>query len=435
MLFRSAYEKTGVVIPGGENISNVTVTVHLVFGGSRYVAYVDDLSLTFGDHNVRYNYINNGYFEGKNLSWICSNIGANDFIEYTGLDHPLVLGSTVLRMKSDLNKCKVIYKKIAISGNAGESLLLTLFGKGNVSKNDTFQAYLKIHYLDKSEIVMHTFDFDPNYENWQVLTRNVIAERSFDYVEVGVKARAKSDVYVDAIQLYKDDFGKEYSYTEQNNLSEVVNSDGSFSNISYNSNSRVTEMTDVSGDTFRFTYGNATNRKVAQITNNQNSKIMYKYSGENKTETKFITSTGETLCTKDEYDEENKLISQTDDTGAKTLFNYDEIDRLNKQVNANGLVTTFKYDVYGKLKEKIAELGGARNGCIYIYDSKGNISSITACNGTKYTFSYTIDQQLSTVALNGKTIVKNFYTKIINGINTNLLTKQILGDSEACGFL
>ena len=430
----NAYEKTGVVIPGGENISNVTVTVHLVFGGSRYVAYVDDLSLTFGDHNVRYNYINNGYFEGKNLSWICSNIGANDFIEYTGLDHPLVLGSTVLRMKSDLNKCKVIYKKIAISGNAGESLLLTLFGKGNVSKNDTFQAYLKIHYLDKSEIVMHTFDFDPNYENWQVLTRNVIAERSFDYVEVGVKARAKSDVYVDAIQLYKDDFGKEYSYTEQNNLSEVVNSDGSFSNISYDSNSRVTEMTDVSGDTFRFTYGNATNRKVAQITNNQNSKIMYKYSGENKTETKIITSTGETLCTKDEYDEENKLISQTDDTGAKTLFNYDEIDRLNKQVNANGLVTTFKYDVYGKLKEKIAELGGARNGCIYTYDSKGNISSITACNGTKYTFSYTIDQQLSTVALNGKTIVKNFYTKIINGINTNLLTKQILGDSEACGF-
>ena len=131
---------------------------------------------------------------------------------------------------------------------------------------------------------------------------------------------------------------------------------------------------------------------------------------------------------------ENKLISQTDDIGAKTLFNYDEIGRLNKQVNANGLVTTFKYDVYGKLREKIAELGGAKNGCIYTYDSKGNISSITAYNGTKYTFSYTIDQQLHTVAVNGKTIVKNFYTKIINGINTNLLTKQILGDSEACGF-
>ncbi len=28
----NAYEKTGVVIPGGENISNVTVSVHLVFG-------------------------------------------------------------------------------------------------------------------------------------------------------------------------------------------------------------------------------------------------------------------------------------------------------------------------------------------------------------------------------------------------------------------
>ena len=100
--------------------------------------------------------------------------------------HNPVLGNKVIRFKSDLTKIKSISRTISMRGGAGDELLLSLFGRGNSSKNDIFRAYIKIHYIDTNTSERFDFNFDSNYEYWQVLTRKIIADRAYDSVEVGV---------------------------------------------------------------------------------------------------------------------------------------------------------------------------------------------------------------------------------------------------------
>lgn len=353
------YRKNAVIIPGGTKISNLSVILYIELTGNNYTAYFDDLSLTYGDHIVRHNFVNNGYFENDTSGWLFENNTSQDKIITIGTSkgHHAVLGAKVLRLTSNLEKIKTVYRKIDMLGSAGDELLLNIFGKGNVSSNDIFRAFIKIHYIDTDDIKKFNFDFDPNYEYWQVLTRKLIADRAYDYAEIGVEVRSKSDVYLDAIQLYKDSFGKEYSYTEKKNMSEMVNSDGTCANISYDEKSNITEVTDESGDTYRYTYDD--NKKVTQITNNQNAKVLFTYDKNcgKKKETKIISNKGESLKTSQSYDNQGRVISQTDDSGSVTSFSYDEYDRKITETSANGLVTSFKYNANNMLQEQLSKLG------------------------------------------------------------------------------
>ena len=425
-----------VVIPGGSTISNLSVVLTIELSGNDYVAYIDDLSLSYGDHVVRHNFVNNGYFENGTSGWTLTNTTSSDGIVAIGSStgHHVVLGDKVLKITSDLTKIKSVSRQLNMRGGAGDELLLNLFGKGNVTTNEIFRSFIKIHYIDTDTTEKFEFDFDPNFEYWQVLTRKIIADRAYDRVEVGVEVRSKSAVYIDAIQLYKDSFGKEYTYTEKKNMSEMVNADGTCANITYDDKSNVTEATDESGDTYRYVYNS--DKKVTQITNNQNTKVLFKYdeSCGKKKETKLVSSEGEILKTNQTYDSQGRVVSQTDDFGVVTTFTYDTYDRQKSETSANGLVTSFKYDANNMLQEQLSVLGTDKSKCTYDYDSHGNIKTITCDNGAVYEFEYTINQQVASVKVDGQVFVKNNYTKLINGVNTNLLTKQMLGEDNSHGY-
>ena len=426
-----------VVIPGGENISDLIVELFVELTGMNYTAYIDDISLTYGDHIVRHNFVNNGYFENGLNGWVISNKTSLDGVCTVGTStgHHMVLGDNVLKLTSDLSKIKTISRTILMRGGAGDELLLSLFGKGNTTKNDVFRAFIKIHYIDTNSNERFDFDFDSNYEYWQVLTRKIIADRAYDSVEIGVDARSKSDIYIDAIQLYKDSFGKEYSYTEKQNMSEMVNADGTFANITYDDKSNVTESTDESGDTYRYVY-DEDKKRIIQISNNQNTKVLFKYDEncDKKTETKLVSSKGEILKTNQTYDAKARLSSQTDDYGIVTEFAYDGMDRQISETAANGLVTTFKYNANNMLSEQLSKLDDIQSKCTYTYDQYGNIKTITCDDSTLYEFTYNKNQQVQSVTVDGQYFVKNCYDKVINGVNTNLLTKQILGEDDSHGY-
>lgn len=425
-----------VIIPGGSTISELSIVLTIELTGNNYTAYIDDLTLSYGDHVVRHNFVNNGYFENDINGWTLTDTSSSDGVKTVGNTggHHAVLGDKALCLYSDLTKIKTVSRQLNMRGGAGDELLLNMFGKGNVTANEIFRAYIKIHYIDTDTKERFEFDFDPNFEYWQVLTRKIVADRAYDYVEIGVEVRSKSTVYIDAVQLYKDSFGKEYTYTEKKNMSEMVNSDGTCANISYDEKSNVTEATDESGDTYRYVYNS--DKKVTQITNNQNTRVLFKYDDScgKKKETKVISSAGEILKTSQSYDSQGRVSSQTDDFGVVTEFSYDSYDRQQSETSANGLVTTFKYDANNMLQEQLSALGSDKSKCTYTYDSHGNIKTITCENGAVYEFEYTINQQVTSVKVDGQVFVKNNYTKLINGVNTNLLTKQMLGSDESHGY-
>ena len=420
---------TIVSIPGGSDISDLKVTVKIVLTGEDYTAFIDDLSLSYGDHNVRYNFVNNGYFENDMLGWESEGLTYGDgaYCHYLNDGHSKVLGDYVLRINGSARELKKVYRRVYISGNAGDELLLTMFGKGIISTNELFAACLLIHYSDNDSERSYQFDFDTNYENWQVLTRKVIAERAYDYVDIEIKVKAEKTVLIDAIQLYKDSFGKEFAYTNKKDMSQMVNEAGETSEVSFNDDSNVSEVTDESGDTYRFVYDS--NKKVKQITNNQNTKVLFRYTNGKKTSTTVISSNYDMLKTSSKFDGDN-LISETDDAGNTTTYKYDSLGRKTEETAANSAVTKYKYNAYGQLIEQLTALDNDQSKCEYEYDSHGNISEIRCANGTVYTFIYTCDLQLAEVLVNGKTFSANRYTKTVNGINSNLLTEQVIGNKS-----
>ena len=425
----TAFENNSVFIPYGSNISNLVVTLYVELSGQNYKAYIDDLSLSYGSHIVRHNYVKNGYFENGLSDWTISG-NNNATASFAKLGHSAVLGNQVFKFKSNNIKKESIKQTVNIQGQANEELVFSVFGKGVVSKNEVFQAEVAIHYQEGG-YKYYTFDFDNNYSNWQVLTRKLVAERAYDFITIEIFARSLSDTLIDAVQLYKDSFGKEYSYTSKKSLAEISSAQG-YANISYDDDEKVKEVTDESGDTYRYIYND--NKDLVQITTNQNSRVLYQYENGKRVETKLVSSIGEVLTTKEKFDDLGQTTAQIDECGNTTRFAYDSVGKQTQKTDANGLVTKYEYNAYNLLQKQISQLGSDKSQCTYTYDKYGNIDTIKTLNGTTYKFTYTCDQQVANVSVDGIMIVSNYYGKQVNGINTNLLTKQKLGINDSCGY-
>jgi hypothetical protein len=171
---------------------------------------IDDLQLSLGsiDQKVRYNYVENGYMEYHYAfwpnKWEFENCNPGDVFmidEGTTLFHNENLGEKVVKIKGDPSVPKKMKQTIKMRGNADDELIFSVFSKAYTNQHDQHYAYLKIHYIDIDEENTHKFNFDENFSDWQVLTRNVIAEYPYDKVEVGVVYQGCNYALFDAIQL------------------------------------------------------------------------------------------------------------------------------------------------------------------------------------------------------------------------------------------
>lgn len=419
----------------GNTYKHLSVYVSISLSGSGYTAFIDDIQLCRGDHKIRHNYIVDGWFEtGGNHPWEMNNCGALDGISlicdayaYQGF-----LGQRAMRLSGDITKEKFAKREIDIRGGAGDELLLTCFGKGTTSSNDRFGVSVKIHYVDTGVTSEHSFDFDPNFDSWQVLTRSIVTERAYDKVTIILFSRSANDVWFEAIQLYRDSFGKQYTYNEKKDMTQMVNADGTTAEVSYDKNEKVTEATDESGDSYRYSFNK--DGTVSQITNNQNTKVQFKYFNGCKTETKVVSSTGDILKTSSTYDDRKNVISETDDDRNVTRYEYDSLGRKTKTTSANGTTTTYVYNSAGELSKQLQSLNGVSSSCQYEYDENGNVSKITTGSETIYKFEYDETQKIRKVTLDGKAIVSSEYGKSICGVNTGLPTRQMLGQDTTCGY-
>lgn len=424
-----ALDGNPVEIPGGSKISNLKLKLTITLTGGEYTAYLDDIHLSYGDHKVRYNFVRNGYFEDDGAGWDLTGAYVTDNPHAEAFSK--ALGNKVLKLGQDSIK-DTATQTINMSGDAGDELVFTLFGHTLATQNDEFTATVTLHYKN-GDSKDYRFEFDSNFEKWQVLTRGIIAENEYDKVIIEIAADTGNPCYVDAVQLYRDNFGKRYSYTEKKSMTELVGDDGKASNITYGEDGEVTEATDESGDSYRYTFDRY--KRVSQIASNQNTKVAFTYDASGKKNYTFLTSRdGENLVTHAEHDTYGNEISQTDDSGNTTTFSYDEHNKNCSKTDANGAVTDYVYDQRGELTSQATKgSDGATSKVDYGYDRRGNLTSMKCDNGTTYGFEYSGDQQIKTVTVNGKIFSKTVYTNKVNGVNTGLPTRQYLSGDDSSG--
>lgn len=169
-----------VAIPAAA--TDIAVTAELIVDHKSVTIYLDDMQLTNSALFTRYNLIENGYMEfvsdGRPFGWSFENFDAADKIIKITPDevHPDLLGNHVLRIapgnvaKNLYNKYKVkkMYKEIPLNGLAGEQLIFSVFGKGLVTDNVVFRAFIKFVYENKGTVYSQ-LDFEKHFDNWQML--------------------------------------------------------------------------------------------------------------------------------------------------------------------------------------------------------------------------------------------------------------------------
>lgn len=180
---------------------------------------------------------------------------------------------------------------------------------------------------------------------------------------------------------------KTYEYDAMGNQTEVNYQDNT-QTFDYDRNGNRILATDWLGREVIYTYN-----KADQLTRESHplgKNIDYDRDPNGNILSQSIDVNGVTQTTHREYDEQNRLIKETDAENYMQLWEYDDSNNVKTQTNKNGVVTSYQYDSHGQVIEmttsnrtwqyayntvgqKITEtdpIGGITN---YEYDGSGNL--------------------------------------------------------------
>ena len=434
------FETSKVTIPSEAH--NITMIVELIVNQVATEILLDDLQLTNSDFFTRYNLIENGYMEfvdsnNRPYGWSFENLDNEDVVQTIQDDnvHFKILGNKVMKIaagnvaRGDFTnnnyKVKKMFKSIPITGLAGEQLIFSVFTKACVTNNMIFRAFIKFNYESKGTVYSQ-FDFDKHFDNWQMLTRAVVAEDNFTNVEVGIEYDGGVEVLLDCFQLYKDSFGKYYNYDSRGNITEVINEYGTSSRVSYNDDNKINEIFSNDGTCFKYLYDEKgrlssvrdLNGNVARLTYDSNDRII---------STKITSKEGEVISNLATYDDTNNKETSIDEFGNVFTSSMDYLNRVVSQIDSNGLETEFSYNNKSELEKMLAVVDSVTNANNYTYDKQGNTKTIEASNGSLYNLEYDSFGRLVSIKCNDKYLEQYQYDLLVNGYKKGQLLKETFG--------
>lgn len=429
------FETEQLVIPS--DALDISMKVEMKVAGSDNVVFFDDLQVTDGLFDTRYNLIENGYlefFDDLNLpeGWTFENLQPDEefeFLESTGI-HSKILGNNVMMFKGNINPetnaiislaRKKMYRTLNVKGLSGEKLIYTVFGKGYATRNSIFRAFIKITYDEKPERT-HTFSFGKNLNNWQVLTRSITAEDNYSKIVVGVEYVGVNDVYVDCFQLYKDTFGTYYNYDSQGNILEVINSDGSSNKMLYNSDNKLAEVHLSDGSYYCYTYENGLVKSVRDLFGNT---VDLKYDNKKRVIGQSITHNGEVYSSTVSYDDSLNSETHTNEFGDSSLTKLDYLDRVSEFTDYNNLLTSYTYNQKLQLEKLQSAVDGVTYRNEFTYDTQGKTKKIASNSGLSYTIEYDLFNRIKSILVGTEKIEKYEYDNNVSVGNAQIVKKTI----------
>lgn len=197
----------------------------------------------------------------------------------------------------------------------------------------------------------------------------------------------------------------EYNAQGQVTRSQTLDKDGNIvrlpSIFAYNQMGQLTETTDPSGNTTRFSYDEAGLPVERQHPNGAKTRFAYNKNGQlssvtdpkgfvshieydsEKRPVRSINALGEEATY--HYDKEGRLTSITNAAGETTAFVYDERGNVTTITDANGHSATRRYDALGRIVESKDALGHPVD---IAYDSIGNLARVVDARSKATQFDY-----------------------------------------------
>lgn len=393
-----------------------TITVAVIVPAGSGTVYVDSIQLEKGAAPNRYNMVMNSDFTSgtsnytMNYASDCAIVDvANAKYAAARNTHPSFLDSKVYEMNGKLQKAKI--KQTFLSGSTGDTYTFGAWiasnnipqtkqqiytSSGSTTTKDYGIKRLVLQFLNSSGTVVCSgyVNFAADTDEWQFASGTVTATSSYAQMQIVVEYTESLNVlYVDGLQLHKEQFATGYSYDSNGNLSGAVSLIGQQNSFGYDSNDNLTSMTDARGNTTTYTYDSKHNRLTSTTPEGVLSSNTYNDFGL-ATETKVGTE-ADYIRTTTAYDGASALAtSVTDSRGSTVLTQYDAAKRIATQImDAKGNATT------------------------YGHDSLNRVSSITSGNsGVEYTYA---NDRLTEVDVDGAVV----YGLTYDGFGRTISTK------------
>lgn len=263
---------------------------------------------------------------------------------------------------------------------------------------------------------------------------NRTAENAYD--PTSFLHRTHTRVFNTLNQLYKDinaagtaAVTTQYGYDNNGNQTSVAAPLARNTANTYDELNRLNQITDPANGITQFGYD--ANDNLLSVKDPRNLTTSYVYNGFGDVKTQTSPDTGTTTNT---YDSGGNLKTSTDARTAISTYTYDALNRVSTvaykigtttdqtltftyDINTNGVgrlrsaadashSTSWTYDTQGRVIGKGQTIGTVTKSVGYAYTT-GNLTTLTTPSGQSVTYGYNSNHQVTSVAVNGTTILNN----------------------------
>ena len=203
------------------NTSTSTRTITLdIFLISVGTVYVDCVQLEKNDNASRYNLINDSDLGIISDDWYCYGESTKKPYGSAGMHAPGLVANRI-RISGDPTSVQYVSQDIPISGNAGDRYVFTGWFSGSALPDYTNERFCGLKLVFNGTVsTTVALSIEPHLVSqldWQYVAGDAIAPNAYSSLtliaEYSYNANA---MYIDGLQLFKEEFGEEYTYTNGN---------------------------------------------------------------------------------------------------------------------------------------------------------------------------------------------------------------------------
>ena len=308
------------------------------------------------------------------------------------------LENHIMRFVGSHSEDKKLTKTLDIQGKKGDVYMVNAWGRGKSlpeTDNDKKRRFgvEVIFVADDGTTDVHYSNFSPDILDWQFLSEIYAAKQDYTSIKVSFTyCHNANEAFFDGLALFREEFGRTYTYDDDNNLISVTDAQKNATKFEYNSSSDMTGIQDAKG--YKFTYEYDKKHNVTKGTSAQGLvyKLAYDSAGN-------ITKSG---CVEPDTPEKgiwisrtftsnkNHVSSVTDARNNTIHYNWNEKDLLESVNDAKGNQIVYGYDNAERLtsvSQKVIH-DGVEQEIINTYTyNKDRMTSIEH-NGFCYGFDY-----------------------------------------------
>ena len=405
---------------------------YLMLYSEKGIVYYDEVQLEVGKVASPYNYIENGGFEDRNNAWK-NWIGSN--ITY-GPDSCVLAGDGVnqlIKLSGEVNKDKLIYQDVAISGKAGDTY--------------TYSAWIKVRAVPTKTGVCTTMPvnivsttgqegwighgINTDTEEWQYVSYQFVAPHDYNKIQVYLcYYQNANEMYIDNVSLIKDESGNSFSYDANGNLISSKDLAKQNSAFQYDGNNNLIKSINPRGGSFTYTYDTTYKHRLLKGTSSLGIDYNFGYNGYGQNTSIKTTGNGsEFIENKATYSANGRYLETLEDErgNTTTYTTNNSTGTISKITNANQTETNYMYDALNRVISVDATNGTDiyQNNYTYSNDKLNTISH----NNTTYSFVYDTFGNTKQVKVGNQTLITNNYA-----VRNGNLTSSVYGNNQTISY-